>query len=139
MKMLNKNSSTIFVSKEIMIQKILSFKLFFLLIITISIISTAGCGNNKDNNRGQYEIWMQNTSFVPQTLNIPLGTTVTWTNQDSIAHTVTSADTSGSQILFDSGSIGMGDNFNYKFNKSGVYHYYCKIHSKKMNGVIIVQ
>ena len=126
-----------------MITKRLSrVKFIFQIIVICFIVGLVyGCGNkNKSNSvRGEHEIWMKNISYIPDTLNIPVGTTVTWVNQDSMAHTVTSADTVNSKILFNSGSIGMHDTFNYTFDSSGIYHFYCKIHSKRMNGIIIVQ
>lgn len=109
-------------------------------IIFIILILIYGCGNkHSDIVRGEDEIWIRNISFIPDTLNIPVGTTVTWVNHDSTAYTVKSKDTVNSEILFDSGSIPDHDTFNYTFNNSGIYHYYCKNHPKRMNGLIIVQ
>jgi plastocyanin len=100
-----------------------------------------GCGNKNDSDkvRGEDEIWINNLSFIPDTLNIPVGTTVTWVNQSTTSHTVTSKDTVNSEILFDSGSIPVHDTFNYTFNISGIYHYYCKNHPERMDGIVIVQ
>ena len=113
----------------------------FSVIFTLIIILIYGCGNknNTDNVQGENDIWIKNLSFIPDTLNIPVGTTVTWVNQDSAAYTVTGRDSVNSKILFDSGSIPGNDTFNFTFNNSGVYHYYCKNHPELMNGVIIVQ
>jgi plastocyanin len=72
-------------------------------------------------------------AFSPSSLTVPVNTTVTWTNSDSMAHTVTS--TSG---LFDSGSIGVGGNYSFTFASAGTFNYYCSIHPS-MTGKIIVQ
>jgi plastocyanin len=124
-----------------MLKRKIDIKLIPYLILSIYFIFLVfGCGNKKpEKNRGQYEIWMKNISYIPDTLNVPVGTTVTWTNQDSVAHTVTSGDTVNSKILFDSHSIGIGDSFSHKFDSSGVYHYHCDIHAKRMHGVVVVQ
>jgi len=113
----------------------------FSVIIWLILVLIYGCGNknNSDSVRGENDVWIENLSFIPDSLNIPVGTTVTWINQDSTAYTVTSKDTVNSEILFDSGSILPNDTFNYTFNNSGVYHYYCRKHPRLMNGVIIVQ
>jgi hypothetical protein len=72
-------------------------------------------------------------SFQPATLNVPAGTTVTWNNQDSVQHTVTS----DVQDLFDSGAIAPGKKFTYTFPAPGSYSYHCSIHPG-MKGTIVV-
>ncbi len=71
-------------------------------------------------------------SFQPQTINVSAGTTVTWTNLDSVAHTVTS-DTG----LFDSSSLSTGQTFSRTFNTAGNYDYHCSIHPS-MTGRVAV-
>lgn len=67
-------------------------------IIYLVLILIYGCGNkNSDKVRGEDEVWIKNVSFIPDTLNIPIGTTVTWINQDSTEHTATSKDTINSE------------------------------------------
>lgn len=72
-------------------------------------------------------------AFAPQTLQVPVGTEVTWVNIDPVAHTVSSRDG-----LFDSGSMSKNDTFSYTFSQSGTYDYYCKFHPY-MTGEIVVQ
>lgn len=83
------------------------------------------CGCEKDNSQlyepGTYEVWIQHDSYYPCDITVDSGTTVTWTNKDNYIHTVTS-NING---LFDSGQIPKGRSFRYKFNKSGVFSYYC--------------
>jgi plastocyanin len=76
---------------------------------------------------------IQNFAFDPGNLTVKTGTTVTWTNMDSVNHTVTS-DTG----LFDSGELGKGGTFSYTFDKAGVYTYYCIPHHAKMKGTVTV-
>lgn len=73
-----------------------------------------------------------NFAFSPATLTVKVGTTVTWTNQDSAAHTVTS-DTG----LFDSGNMPQGKSFSYTFTTAGTYAYHCTYHAM-MKGSIVV-
>lgn len=79
------------------------------------------------------QITMQNLRFIPETVIVPAGTEITWINDDSVTHTVTS-DTS----LFDSSIIRPGGTFSFTFTDIGTYDYHCTIHSG-MRGTIIVQ
>jgi len=58
--------------------------------------------------------------FQPNALSVKVGTTVTWTNNDSAAHTVTS-DTAG---VFDSGPINQGTTFKFTFSQAGTFTYH---------------
>ena len=76
---------------------------------------------------------IDNFVFGPQTLTIPVGTTVTWTNSDDIPHT--SVSTEG---VFKSKVLDTDEKFSYTFTKAGTYPYYCTIHPK-MTGTVVVQ
>lgn len=76
---------------------------------------------------------IKGNTFVPDTVTIPKGTTVTWTNGDSVSHTVTSI--SGE---FDSGSIDPGKTYSYTFNQGGTFEYGCSIHTTIPHGKVIV-
>ena len=76
--------------------------------------------------------------FIPLNLEIIRGTTVIWQNEDNIGHTVQSQDAQGNIIpLFNSPVLTTGDTFTYKFDKPGVYHYFCSIHPWRI-GVVTV-
>jgi plastocyanin len=78
----------------------------------------------------------QNSAFNPQELTVPAGTTVTWTNPDSVAHTVTWDDRS-----VDSGLFQPADTFQYTFTTPGTYPYFCIPHGSPgagMHGTITV-
>ena len=79
------------------------------------------------------EISMVNFSFSPKEVAIKKGTTVTWTNQDSAVHTVTS-----DMPLFDSGDLAQGKSFSYTFSTAGTFAYHCIPHQAKMTGTIVV-
>ena len=76
---------------------------------------------------------IDNFSFGPQTLAVPVGTTVTWTNNDDIPHT--SVSTEG---VFKSKVLDTDEKFSFTFTKAGTYPYYCSIHPK-MTGTVVVQ
>ncbi|HEU5221410.1 MAG TPA: plastocyanin/azurin family copper-binding protein [Candidatus Nitrosotalea sp.] len=76
--------------------------------------------------------------FVPLNSEILRGTTVTWQNQDNIGHTIQSINDKGIIIpMFNSPVLKTGETFSYKFDKPGVYHYYCSIHPWRI-GVVTV-
>jgi len=72
---------------------------------------------------GTVTVPMQNFAYQPQDLVIPVGTTVTWVNEDSAPHTVTS-----DEGLWDSKLLDQGQSFSFKFDKPGKYLYYCTFH-----------
>ena len=72
-------------------------------------------------------------SFNPPQINVPTGSIVSWTNADSIQHTVTSDE----QGLFDTGPISPGDTFENVFDTPGEFGYHCAIHPF-MTGVVMV-
>src|SRR3954447_21172534 len=57
-----------------------------------------------------------NFAFVEPNVTVPVGTTVVWTNDDVIAHTVTS-DTG----VWDSGSLQKGGTFRHTFDTAGTF------------------
>lgn len=79
------------------------------------------------------EVKIDNFSFGPETLTVPVGTTVTWTNRDDIPHTVVSTDG-----VFKSKVRDTDEMFSYTFAKAGTYPYYCSVHPK-MTGKVVVQ
>jgi len=68
-------------------------------------------------------VTIQNFAFGPASLSVAPGTTVTWTNSDTAAHTATADDGS-----FDSSSIAPGATFSQAFDTAGTFAYHCSIH-----------
>ena len=79
------------------------------------------------------EVKIDNFSFGPQTVTVPVGATVTWTNRDDIPHTVVSTDG-----VFKSKVRDTDEKFSFTFTKAGTYPYYCSVHPK-MTGRVVVQ
>ncbi len=73
-------------------------------------------------------------SYVPNPITVTTGTTITWTNNDTISHTSTS-DTAGG---FDSGTIAAGGKFSFTPQTKGTVTYHCTFHAG-MVGTIVVQ
>lgn len=75
---------------------------------------------------------IKNFAFSPATVTVPAGTSITWTNEDSASHTVTSTDGK-----INSGILNQGKKFTYTFNDPGTYDYICGVHPY-MKGTVIV-
>src|SRR5580765_6444804 len=71
-------------------------------------------------------------AFAPDALSVDAGTTVTWTNTDSVAHTSTS-DASG----WDSGIVAPGGQFSRSFQTAGTFRYHCAIHPGMVGTVVV--
>jgi plastocyanin len=82
---------------------------------------------------GTRAVAIQNFAFTPKIMTVARGTTITWTNKDSTAHTVTSTSN-----VFDSGHLNPGKTFSFTFAKAGTYAYMCTIHPF-MTATVIVQ
>src|SRR5215212_2702421 len=73
-------------------------------------------------------------SFSPNPVEVKVGETVTWINDDSGRHTVTSKDGT-----FDSGVMGKGQSFSFTFDKSGQYPYFCSPHPGMVGTVVVTE
>lgn len=91
-----------------------------------------GNGTGSKGGPGANEVFIQGMAFSPSSITVKAGTTITWTNQDAVTHTVTS-----NTGLFDSGSIGSGGTFSYMFDTAGTYSYHCAIHPSMTAKVIV--
>jgi plastocyanin len=73
------------------------------------------------------------SAFNPSPLTIPVGATVRWTNNDTIAHDATS-----NTNVWASGNLTPGAHFDFTFQTAGTYAYHCTIHPG-MTGTVVVQ
>lgn len=79
-------------------------------------------------------ISIENFAFSPDTIEIPAGTTVTWTNNDRVPHTVTADDGT-----FDSGTLNSGTSFSFTFAEPGTYSYHCAFHTRMTAQIIVTE
>ena len=82
-------------------------------------------------------VTIQLFQFRPGRLEVKTGTRLTWTNQDDIAHTVTSGTPDAPDGRFDLGLAGRGASGAIGFDRAGVYPYFCSRH-QAMRGEIQV-
>jgi plastocyanin len=72
-------------------------------------------------------------SFVPKTVYVNVGDSVTWSNDSDAPHTVDS-DTGGE---LESGNFNEGESFDHTFSATGTFAYHCDIHDY-MKGTVVV-
>ncbi|HEX3550657.1 MAG TPA: cupredoxin domain-containing protein [Candidatus Elarobacter sp.] len=78
-------------------------------------------------------IHIRDDAFVPATMTVAPGTTVTFVNDDDDAHTATADDAS-----WDSEGLNQGQKWTHAFAKAGKYTYHCTVHPM-MHGTIVVK
>ena len=98
------------------------------------------------NTKGSYNLGceLDNSCFEPYIVNILVGDTVTWTNNDDAIHVVVSGAPNNESFkdfedgeIFDSGFLKSNETFSHKFLEEGVFGYFCTLHPW-MNGFVTV-
>ena len=84
---------------------------------------------------GPNEVVIKDYDFVPTTVTVKAGTTVTWTDTDTADHWVVSAP--ASPEAFDLGRQRTGGAVTHTFSKPGTYPYFCNLHNY-MKGTVVV-
>ena len=136
-------------------------KLLTLILACLAIgLVAAGCGGDDDDDggggdggaskseepagggggAGGTQVSMKNIQFNPKDVTVKAGETVTFTNDEAVAHDV--HKTSGPGDDFASGPTGgmqEGDTFKLTLDKAGKYEYVCDVHAPGMAGTITVK
>jgi amicyanin len=99
----------------------------------------AACGGSSSggttpSNISGPTVTIKNFAFNPPTLNVKVGQTVTFVQEDTIPHTATG---SGSSSFIASPALQKGQTYTVKFTKAGTYNYICSIHPN-MHGTVVV-
>jgi plastocyanin len=81
------------------------------------------------------QVIIDNFTFGPPELTVPVGATVTWVNRDDVPHTATST---AKPRAFDSGTLDTDGTFTHRFTAPGTFQYFCAVHPR-MTGRIIVK
>ena len=102
-------------------------------------VACGGWGAGSDPSKetpaaGVTEVRIEDFAFAPANIVINAGTTVTWTNYDNEAHTVTSDE--GDELK--SERFGGSETFRHTFDTPGEYYYHCEPHSN-MHGLVTVR
>ena len=102
--------------------------------VLLATVVAAGCGaaSSSDPVATTKVSMAKSYRFDPRTIEIHAGDTVTWTNNDNFTHTV---EVDGREDH----KVDRGDSVSITFATPGHYHYVCTLHSKDMDGTVIVQ
>jgi plastocyanin len=115
-------------------------KIFIISFVLIATFIFTGCsfsGEIKTTEQSEAStmeinaINIQDFAFTPSVATVKRGTTITWTNNDSVPHLI-------KFDKFDSKELKTGESFSFSFSVAGTYDYYCSIHPS-MKGTIIVE
>jgi plastocyanin len=77
-------------------------------------------------------VTIDNFTFGPKELTIPVGTTVKWVNHDDIPHTVANKDN-----IFRSKALDTDDSYSYTFASAGTFDYFCGLHPYMVGKIIV--
>ncbi len=129
-----------------MYTRFLMYTRYLFVLLAISAIVISGCASQQtavqttDKTIGRSSesgkvvaVAIKGFKFVPAEVNIKVGETVVWTNEDSAPHTVESADG-----VLRSDELSKGDTYSYTFASAGKHDYICGIHPT-MHGSVTVQ
>ncbi len=122
--------------------------------VAAASISIAGCGSGGGYSSGMNQstggggaanvVSIVDYAFSPQSLSVKVGTTVTWTNTGSVAHTSTSdtgmwnsGQLAGATAGGPYGGGSAGASYSFAFQTAGTYTYHCANHTN-MTGTITV-
>jgi plastocyanin len=95
--------------------------------------TSAASGSSKPIAASHVNVDISNFAYSPATITVKVGTTVTFTDKESVEHTATS-NTSG---VFETGTLQNGQAVSIKLEKVGTFSYHCDFHAF-MHGTIRV-
>lgn len=120
------------------------YRLIFIFVLAIALTglmtrcSESTTDENGNGNGGNNTVIMKNITFNPQVLNVSVGATVTWKNNDNVNHTVTGGTPNNVSGIFMSDTLAPGDSFQHTFSDTGTFVYFCRFHPVQMTGTIFV-
>lgn len=97
--------------------------------------STTPSPTTNEQSSTTSEVSIANMNFSPTSITVKKGTKVTWTNNDSVAHDVTSD--SGSELK--SELLEKGESYSHTFNTAGTFAYHCSIHPNMQAKVVVTE
>lgn len=110
-------------------------------VLAALLLTLTACGSGEDGDGGDgggsAAVTLENISFQPADLEVDAGTTVTFTNEDAVAHTVTAGTPDAPGDAFDDELGSEGASTTITFDEAGTVELYCRFHPQ-MTGTITV-
>jgi plastocyanin len=104
-----------------------------LVVLAASLLAASCGGSGAGEPVATSEVAMAKSyRFDPKTIEVEAGQTVTWTNRDNFTHTV---QVDGREDH----KVEQGKSVRITFDTPGTYHYVCTLHSRDMDGEVIVE
>ena len=103
--------------------------------VAAAALVAAGCGGSSESSEpvATTDVRMvKSYRFEPRVIVVDAGANVTWTNDDNFTHTV---EVDGREDH----EVEQGDSFSLAFEQPGTYRYVCTLHSRDMDGEVIVR
>jgi plastocyanin len=101
--------------------------------LAVAVFAVAAGFSASSAQAPDVEVDIDQFAFAPQHITVKAGTTVTWTNEDDVPHTVAS-----NSKLFKSKALDTKDKFSFTFATPGTYEYFCSLHPH-MTAAIVVE
>jgi plastocyanin len=108
-------------------------KIFIATALALAVFTVAGAFSASSAQAAGMEVKIDQFAFAPQRITVKAGTTVTWSNEDDVPHTI-----AASSKLFKSKALDTRDKFSFTFTTPGTYEYFCSLHPH-MTGAIVVE
>ena len=118
------------------------------LVVIAASLTLAGCSRGRSAASDAYgersavtengtavTVDLKDLQFSPKGIKIRPGTTVTWVNNDAVAHNVSQIQS----VFLSPDEMQPGQRFSFTFQTPGTYRYQCTFHHPNMNGVVIVE
>ena len=96
--------------------------------------NSANNSASTDQTQSTNKVTIANMAFSPSQITVNKGDTVTWTNNDSTAHSVNETD---NQKGPDSGDLNPGDKYSFTFDQTGTFKYRCNLHPEMLGTVTV--
>lgn len=130
---IDKHSHNVYAKER---KKVMRIAMVMVVMVLIAVFGVSGCGKKPGSGKktetsapygstpsakptayqDQNGVSIENFAFSPSSLEVPVGATVVWTNNDTIGHTVSSDDGK-----FDSGDLQPGKQFKFKFTAAFIH------------------
>lgn len=114
------------------------------------VASPAPSGEQQEQDNGGAQVEIVDFAYSPETLDVAVGETIVWKNEDDIAHTVTSGKPKKQGVpgvspnrdaqpdgVFDSGTMELDDTFEFTPDEAGAFTYFCAIHAGMSARIVV--